>query len=229
MDKPNLLVFASGTRGGGGSGFEKLVEAANAGLLHANIVGVVSNWPAGGVHEKAYRLGIPFRFMPEPYDATSYQALVEEFDPFHITLSGWLKKTRGLDPRKTSNIHPGYLRGPLGSDDEPDYGGEIMYGHYVHEAVAFDLKSGLIPAYSAVTMHFVTEEYDQGPIFFRALVPLLREWGADEIGAAVNKVEHLWQWRILNALCLGEISWDGEVAHGIFVPGYVPIETMPRP
>ena len=58
--KPKLIIFASGRKEGGGSGFENLVEAAKAGTLDAEIVALVSNHEHGGVRERAERLGIPF-------------------------------------------------------------------------------------------------------------------------------------------------------------------------
>lgn len=44
-----ILVFASGSTGGGGSGFRKLVEGSLSGVLKAEIISVVLNYPSGGV------------------------------------------------------------------------------------------------------------------------------------------------------------------------------------
>ena len=62
----NLLVFASGDKDGGGSGFKKLVEAMKTGILQANIVGVVSNHATGGVYKKALELGADIVVMLHP-------------------------------------------------------------------------------------------------------------------------------------------------------------------
>ena len=51
--KPNLLIFASGTKDGGGSGFEALVDAQRHGLLDANILGAVTQYRFGGVRRIA--------------------------------------------------------------------------------------------------------------------------------------------------------------------------------
>jgi len=61
---PRLIVFASGTKEGGGSGFEKLVEKKDEGILSAEIVAVVSNHEHGGVRKRAERLKIPFEHIP---------------------------------------------------------------------------------------------------------------------------------------------------------------------
>ena len=52
MDRPKIVVFASGTKDNGGSGFENLVEASRTGILDAEIVAVVSNHERGGVREQ---------------------------------------------------------------------------------------------------------------------------------------------------------------------------------
>lgn len=47
--KKKIIVFASGTKDGGGSGFENLVNATKKGILNAEIIAVVSNHENGGV------------------------------------------------------------------------------------------------------------------------------------------------------------------------------------
>ena len=59
-NKKKIIIFASGTKDGGGSGFENLVNAAGNGILNAEILAVVSNHENGGVRERADRLGIKF-------------------------------------------------------------------------------------------------------------------------------------------------------------------------
>ena len=68
--KPKLLIFASGTENGGGSGFENLVLATrtqhrgSTSVLEADIVAVVSNYENGGVREHADRLGMAISCSP---------------------------------------------------------------------------------------------------------------------------------------------------------------------
>lgn len=198
--KPRLLVFATGTENGGGSGFENLVNASRDGRLAADVVGVVSNFEEGGVREKADRLGIPFRYFPGPYTADEYGKIVTEFTPDFITLSGWLKLVVGLDPRITFNIHPAPL---------PDFGGPGYFGHATHEKVMEAYRAGKI-THSAVSMHFVTEKLDDGPVFFSHPVEILPEDTADTLAARVNAQEHRYQPEITDKVVRGEISWDGK-------------------
>lgn len=200
MSKPKLLIFSSGTAEGGGSGFENLVKARDGGVLNAEIVGVVSNHELGGVRERANRLGVPFIYFEKPFTEERYQQIVRESEAEFVALSGWLKLVSGLDPRTTFNIHPGPL---------PKFGGKGMYGHFVHEKVLEAYKKGEV-THSAVTMHFVTPIYDEGPIFFRQEVAILPTDTAEILGKRVNEAEHEWQPIITNKVVSREISWDGK-------------------
>jgi len=198
---PRLLIFASGTPQGGGSGFRRLVGASRTGVLDANIVGVVSNHKDGGVKAAADNLNIPFIHFPPPHQAAEYRMIVEEFEPDFVACSGWLKMVRGLDPRTTFNIHPGPL---------PRFGGPGMYGHHVHEAVLDAYRHRTIDM-SAVSMHFVTEDgYDQGPFFFSMAVEIEPGDTRESLGMRVNATEHQCQARVTNEVLAGRIHWDGK-------------------
>jgi len=222
-----IVVFASGTKDGGGSGFENLVAASRDGRLSGEITAVVSNHENGGVRQRADRLSVPFiyfpakkpvndktagqEFGPEFGTAENYRKIVGDADL--VCLSGWLKLVTGLDPRKTINIHPGPL---------PRFGGAGMYGHHVHEAVveAYRNDSDNFPqvgpmgkekvTHSAVSMHFVTEKFDEGPLFFSQPVEIMPDDTADTLAARVLETEHKWQPIITDKVLRGEISWDGQ-------------------
>lgn len=211
MSKPKLIVFASGTPTGGGSGFKNLVFASRRNILRAEIAAVVSNYEKGGVSKLAERLKIPFVYFPAPWTAEHYQKIVRRFDVEFVALSGWLKLVSGLNPKKTFNIHPAPL---------PLFGGPGMYGRHVHEAVLKAHESGAVKN-SAVSMHFVTEKYDEGPVFFFMPVKIMPDDTPETLGRRVNDVEHEFQPVITNLVIRGEIAWDGERKESLRVPsGY---------
>lgn len=205
MSKPRILVFASGTEEGGGSGFKKLVEASHAGILDAKIVGVVSNHENGGVWEKASALDVPFIHFRGPWNAEGYQRIANVSGADFFALSGWLKLVTGLNPRTNFNsqtvfnIHPGPL---------PEFGGPGLYGHRVHEAVMAAFRRGEL-SHSAVSMHFVTEKYDLGPIFFQMKVCIKDDDTPETLAQRVNHCEHMYQAEVTNLIVNGFISWDG--------------------
>jgi phosphoribosylglycinamide formyltransferase 1 len=203
--KPKLMIFASGTKDAGGSGFRKLVEAVEGGTLHAEIVAVVSNHPDGGVKKIADEKNVIFYYFEKPWTAERYQEIAEVFNADFYALSGWLKMVEGLDPetkfnsRTVFNIHPGPL---------PKFGGDGMYGHYVHEAVVVAFERGEV-THSAVSMHFVTPGYDRGPCFFKRPVVLMPGETAGSLQQRVNVEEHSWQAKITDLVVNGHITWDG--------------------
>lgn len=206
-----VLVFASGTKTGGGSGFQELVENSGPeGILNGKIIAVVSNHARGGVWQKAQKLGIPFVHFTGPDNEAEYRRIIAHYQPDLISLSGWLLKTAGLNPKSTINIHPAPL---------PRFGGRGMYGHYVHEAVIAAFQNGEI-THSAVSMHFVTEEYDQGPVFFRYPIKIRDDDTPETLTSRVNKIEHSWQSFITNLVLAGAISWDGKDPKSLKAPSW---------
>ncbi|MES2408958.1 MAG: formyltransferase family protein [Patescibacteria group bacterium] len=202
MNKPRLLIFASGTKDGGGSGFQKLCEATQNGALNAEIVGVVSNHENGGVRAKADKFGVPFIYSPKGRTALDYKRMVRDTEADFISLSGWLGLVEGLDPAKTFNIHPVWY--------PSKFGGKGFYGHHIHEAVIDAYKKGEL-THTGITMHFVTDIYDDtAGIFFRRQVDILPDDTPETLFARVNTLEHEWQPIITNRVVNGEISWDGK-------------------
>ena len=200
MKKPRLLVFASGSENGGGSGFEKLVEATKSGVLEATIIAVVSNHRDGGVRERANRLGVDFIHSPKNRMPGDYQTIAKVTDPDFIALSGWLGFVEGLDPRITFNILPAWLPSP--------FGGKGFHGHHVHEAVIAAYRKNET-RHSGISMHFVTSKYDKGPVFFRRRVEILPNDTANTLQKRVNSLEHELQATITNRVIQGKITWDG--------------------
>jgi phosphoribosylglycinamide formyltransferase-1 len=97
-----------------------------------------------------------------------------------IVLAGYMKLLPAEVVRdyegRILNIHPALL---------PKYGGQGMYGMFVHEAViaAKDKESG-------ATVHFVDLEYDRGPIFLQRAVPVLPGDTPESLRERVLRLEH---------------------------------------
>lgn len=89
-------------------------------------------------------------------------------------------------PGKMVNIHPALL---------PNYGGKGMYGMHVHQAVknAGDEATG-------ITIHIVTENYDEGKIIFQAAVPIAKEDSPEQIAEKVHVLEHKYYPNVIESL-----------------------------
>ena len=224
MSQPTILVFASGTATGGGSGFEKLVESIGLGVLDANIVGVVSNHEQGGVRSLADKFHIPFYFFLNTDSTECYQQIATDSDADFFALSGWIKYVKGLNlatrfnPRTVFNIHPGLL---------PGFGGKGFHGHHVHKAVMEAFGRGEVK-HSAVCMHFATDGYDEGPVFFRHAVAIRDTDTPDSLGKRVNRFEHMYQPYITNLVVHEKIRWDGVDPASLVVPNGYEIDRSER-
>lgn len=205
--KPGILVFASGTKDGGGSGFENLVNKTRDNNLNMKIIGVVSNHKDGGVKRIAEKLNVPFHLFRE-ISAENYRKIVQETGANFVALSGWLKLVTGLDPRTTFNIHPAPL---------PQFGGSGMYGHFAHEAVMKAYHEKKI-SHTEMTMHFVTEKYDEGPVFFRHPVRIEQNDTPETLAERVKEAEHFFQPTITELVVNGKIRWDGKNLKSLITP-----------
>lgn len=204
---PRILVFASGSKDGGGSGLRWLWHATQVGILRAKIVGVVSNHEHGGVRRIADEFGLPFVHLPshEP-TADEYRAICHQFRSELNVFSGWLKFVVGIDGL---NIHPGILPYTAG-----------FHGSGVHAEAIRLYQQGEIK-HTAVTMHLILEKknevpdksrYDAGPILFQFPVAIEADDDAESLGGRVNRIEHGWQSYITNLVVQNEIGYaNGEV------------------
>jgi phosphoribosylglycinamide formyltransferase-1 len=215
--QPKLIIFASGTKTGGGSGFRELVRQTRTGILQAEIVAAVSNRANGGVRAIAEAHGVPFAHFPSPWTAAAYRDIVAAYQAEWAALSGWLRPVRGLDPRRTVNIHPGPL---------PQFGGKGMYGPHLHAAVIEAFQRGELTT-TAVTMQFVTDfdtagDYDEGPVFFRYPILIDGNDTPESLGARVNSYEHAWQGFVTDLVIHGHIAWDGRHPESLTRPSWYP-------
>ncbi|MCK9408210.1 MAG: phosphoribosylglycinamide formyltransferase [Bacteriovoracaceae bacterium] len=178
----NIAVFASGR----GSNFEALHRAIVEQKFSAQVVVVISNNSTSGVLSLAQSFGIPAlhlsqRQFPDPkaYQQAVVNAL-KNYNVNFIVLAGYMKK---LDteiirtfPKRIINIHPALL---------PKFGGEGMYGMFVHTAViaASEQESG-------ATVHFVDEEYDRGAIIAQQKISISSSDTPESLAVKVLAVEH---------------------------------------
>lgn len=169
---------------GGGRTLLNIQELIQAGKLNAEVAVVIASRPCAGI-DRARAVGltvhlVPYKQMP---DLPSYSARIAELLADArvdlVLLAGFLSLWQ-IPPRfqgRVMNIHPALL---------PDFGGKGMFGHHVHEAV---IKSGARE--SGCTVHFVTNEYDAGPIILQRRVPVLPGDTPDSLADRVFEQECL--------------------------------------
>ncbi len=180
----NIAIFASHN----GTIFDTLYEASLKKELFINIGLVISNNRNAPVLEKAIDKHIPNfvvnNILHNDPDMI-IDDLLKEYNIKYIVLAGYMKKISPFLANKylIINSHPALL---------PKYGGEGMYGRYVHETV---IANG--DTISGVTVHKVNENYDEGEIICQKTLSLEPN---ESVESLENKVKELEKTAMVEAL-----------------------------
>lgn len=163
-----------------GNGFDALLKAQILGDLDIEIVLVISNNSDAKVLQKAKLNNIDVHVVNSKTSSDtqeSIQELLTSYGVDFVFLSGYMKKIPAKITQmfKILNSHPALL---------PAYGGNGMYGRYVHEAVINNKEK-----FSGVTIHMVNEEFDEGEIILQKQLKLDSEETVDSLETKVKQLE----------------------------------------
>ncbi|GLX81055.1 phosphoribosylglycinamide formyltransferase [Thalassotalea eurytherma] len=197
---PNIVVLISGS----GSNLQAIIDACKAQQIDATISGVISNKADAYGLTRAEEAGIANQVLShkdyatrESYDLALIDA-IEAYNPDLIVLAGFM---RILTPAfvdnfsgKLLNIHPSLL---------PKY-----QGLHTHQRAidAGDEEHG-------VSVHFVTEELDGGPVILQAKVPIFPEDNADDLAMRVHEQEHRIYPLVVKWFCQGRLKMVENLAY----------------
>jgi phosphoribosylglycinamide formyltransferase-1 len=216
MTQPPLSVIV--LISGSGTNLQAIIDRAKEDLP-IEVRAVISNRPGAAGLQRAAEAGITTRVLDHTAypDRESYdQALIELVDGFQpglVVLAGFMRILTPAFVRHYSgrllNIHPSLL---------PSY-----RGLHTHQR-ALDAGDRL----HGVTVHFVTEELDGGPLIVQAQIPITPGDDADRLAARVLEKEHKLyplaiRWFAERRLKLdedGHVNLDGEQRSGpvVFAP-----------
>jgi phosphoribosylglycinamide formyltransferase 1 len=197
-----VAVLASG----GGTNLKAILDYFDAlGSARAAVVALVASDRAGaGVLDRARRHGVDAALLDAAQRSAGMADLLAARDIDFIALAGYLKFIPADVTRRWRgrivNVHPSLL---------PAFGGTGMYGIRVHQEV---VAAGV--RVSGVTVHFVDEQYDHGPIIAQWPVPVLPTDTPEELAARVLAVEHTLYPAAIDAVVRGLVTLgdDGRVA-----------------
>ena len=201
-DPLRVGVLASGS----GSNLQALLDRFNLGDdPSARVVLVVGSRPGIRALDRARKAGVRAEVLPataqgpeeDPEgDEAFLLRRLGEADVQLVVLAGYLRLIPASVVRafwgRMINIHPALL---------PSFGGHGMYGRRVHEAV---IDRGC--KVSGVTIHFVSEEYDRGPIVAQWPVPVMEDDDSDALAARVLRVEHRLLPAVVSGIARGRLS-----------------------
>lgn len=182
--KHRIAVLASGR----GTNAEALHRYFLETYARSPICCIISDRRHAPVLEKAHRWKVPGIVVPPPQLASSLLTIFQENQITAVVLAGFLRKIPPVIVRtyryRMINLHPSLL---------PRYGGKGMYGSRVFQAV-WDAREPV----SGITIHHVTEEYDEGPPLFQASLPLYEVRSLEELETRTHQMEHFYLPRIVD-------------------------------
>jgi phosphoribosylglycinamide formyltransferase 1 len=186
--RTRIAVLASG----GGSNLQALLDHFAGPAQHmGEMVWVASDRADAGALQRAHTAGVATGVVHDPHNADALLQQLAEVRADLVVLAGYLKLVPAAVVRafhgRLLNVHPALL---------PAFGGSGMYGMRIHRAV---LEHG--NTVTGVTVHFVDEQFDRGPIIAQWPVPVLPGDTAEALAARVLRVEHR-----LYPLCVAAVA-----------------------
>jgi phosphoribosylglycinamide formyltransferase-1 len=198
-DRLGVLVSGSGTN------LQAMIDASRRGTMAGRIAVVVSNKPGVKALERAAAAGIEAVVIDHRQyaDRTAFEAALHEALTArrvdYVILAGFMRLlTPGFVSRwrgRIVNIHPSLL---------PAFPG----AHAIRDALAAKA------AETGVTIHFVDEGTDTGPIIAQGAVPVQPDDTEETLAARVHVVEHELYPRVVDGLARGQIRLDGRTVVG---------------
>lgn len=188
----SIAVFASGS----GSNFQALVERSRCDQWPETISLLICDKPGAKVLERAEKLGVPaVSFVPKKYPSKAdYERDVLHLLRRHqikwIVLAGYM---RLIGPvlleayaGRIVNIHPSLLPAFPGKDA-------------IRQAFDYPVKV------SGVTVHFVDEGMDTGPIIAQVPVAITEEDTLESFAEKIHQAEHSLYPEVVYQLITGKI------------------------
>ncbi|MBA2687836.1 MAG: phosphoribosylglycinamide formyltransferase [Gemmatimonadaceae bacterium] len=182
--RSRIAVLASG----GGSNLQAIHDyfSSIGEARSADVVVVISDRSGAYALERARSNGIETLVVPHTEHGELDESLASRKIDL-VVLAGYLRLLPATVierfRHRIVNIHPGPL---------PRFGGAGMYGERVHAAV---IESGVRE--TAVTVHLVDEQYDNGAILAQWAVPVLDGDTPESLSRRVVAVEHVMYPRVI--------------------------------
>lgn len=174
----NIAIFASGS----GSNFEAIAKAIKRGNIKGQIVLLITDKEKAFARIRAKRLGIRDLYInPQDYQTRldfdkAVIGILRKEKIELVALAGFMRIITPYFVRqykyKIMNIHPAIL---------PAFRGE----HAIERAFAYGSKI------TGVTVHFVDEKIDHGPVILQEIVAIKKGMSLKQLTTAVHRLEHI--------------------------------------
>lgn len=196
LNKIKLCVLASGS----GTNLQAIMDACDSGFIPGQVVKVISNKKDAFALERAKKRGIPAVFIdPKKFKTraeydSQISAEVEKVSADLIVLAGYMLLLSPEFVRKyayrITNIHPALC---------PAFPGT----HAIKDALEYRVKV------TGVTVHFVDEGMDTGPIILQYPVFVEDDDTLETLEEKIHRIEHRLYPLALRLIALNKIEING--------------------
>lgn len=177
---------------GQGSNVQAILSAINSGQLNAEPVHLICNQPNAGVLDVAQRWQLSASIIPHHNDTRHHHEtqIVETLSQYHydyIVLAGYMRRLTPKFFNAIQPIQPGLLwpkEGYKVVNIHPSLLPAFMGTHAYEKAFQYGVKV------SGITIHFVDELVDHGPILAQATFPRLETDTLEDFMARGLALEH---------------------------------------
>mgnify|MGYP001226265925 CR=1 FL=1 len=180
---PTLLAIMASGEGSNAAAIIRYFEKNKK----IKIIGIWTNSIKSGIASK--NLGVPVHVFEPAKDDRNLIRIWAKEKVSALILAGYLKPIPKAFIKHFNknilNIHPSLL---------PKFGGKGMYGIAIHKAVleGNEEKTG-------ITVHIVTEKYDEGPVLFQCETKIKKGETAKMLQLRILEIEHRFYPRVIES------------------------------
>ncbi len=195
-EKLRVGVLASG----GGTNLQAIIDASEAGEISAEVVVVISDCDDAHALVRAAKFRIAnFCYQPKEFetrDDLNHQ-IRETLDVHNVGLvvmAGYMRllgrEVLSAYENRVLNIHPALL---------PSFPG----AHGVRDALDYGVKV------AGLTVHFASEEFDEGPVIFQEAVPVYDDDTEETLHNRIHELEYRLYPLAVKYYALGRLKVEG--------------------
>ncbi len=195
-----LAVFCSGQ----GTNLQAILDAIRKGTLHAQVALVISDKKDAPALRRSARAHVEACFVdPNAYPhRVAYERmlirLLDERQVRLVCLAGFMRILSRVFirryPQRILNVHPALL---------PAFPG----AHAIRDALAWGVKV------TGVTVHFVDEQLDHGPIIVQEALSIAPRQTPDSLLKKIHSIEHRLYPKAIQWVLDGRVKMSGRYVH----------------
>jgi len=195
----SIAVLASGR----GSNFQSIIDGIKTGEVDAEIKVLITDNPEAKAIERAKENNVPVEVVERKIFKTkeemdlNIKEILDKYEVELVVLAGYMRILKGKElfeayRNRIINIHPSLLPAFIGTTDAQK------------EAFEYGVKI------SGLTIHFVDETVDAGPIIYQEAVDISDCKNADEVSKKILKHEHRAYKKIVDLFSKGKYVIEGK-------------------